>query len=160
MPELDGYLHQLDHAWSHAFESVASALDGVTEEEAFWQAPCYAAEEREDGWPPPGTIAWQLAHLAHCKRHYTDCFLQPPGTSERPEVTPWTPCDSLAELRAVLEDVHAGQRAAIAGLGEERLGETAADGTPFREFLSMCIRHDTWHASQIAVARRLYRTRG
>ena len=37
---------------------------GVSEDEAFWPAPAYRAEAPEAGWPNPGTIAWQVAHLA------------------------------------------------------------------------------------------------
>ena len=72
MTGIDTFLLQFDHAWGHDFESLAAALDGVTEEEAAWQAPAYAGAEREDGWPPPGSIHWQVAHVAHCKRYYTD----------------------------------------------------------------------------------------
>lgn len=158
MSQLDAYLHQFDQARSHSFESLDSALAGVTEDEAFWQAPCYAADEREDGWPPPGSIAWQVAHLAHCKRHYAAYFRRA-GETERPPVTPWTPCATLAELLAALDAAHVEQRAAIASLGEDGLDLSAGNDMSFREFLSMCVRHDTWHASQIAVARRLYRTR-
>lgn len=158
MPELAAYLHQLDQAWAHAYESVTSALDGVTDDEAFWQAPCYVGEAREEGWPEPGTIAWQVAHLAHCKRHYA-AHCRRAGAGERPPVTPWEPRASFAGLRAALAAAHAEQREAIAGLGDEGLDLTAGNGMPFREFLAMCVRHDTWHAAQIAVGRRLWRTR-
>ena len=157
MSELAAHLRHFDDATSHAFESIAAALDGVTEEEAFHQAPCYDGEEREDGWPAPGTIAWQVAHLAHCKRYYTE-ILRRVGESERPGVVPWTPVETFAGLRTVLAEAHAAQREAIASFPEASLGEIAGNGMPFREFLSMITRHDTWHASQIAVARRLYRT--
>ena len=156
MSEIAAYLHQLDQARSHAFESIDSALDGVGEDEAFWQAPCYAAEEREEGWPPPGSVAWQVAHLAHCKRYYAACFRQA-GATERPPVTPWTPCETFAELRAALDAAHSEQRDAIASLGDDGLDLAAGNDMSFREFLAMCVRHDTWHASQIAVARRLHK---
>ena len=156
--EIDAHLLQLDHAWEHVWESLTAALDGVTQEEAFWQAPCYAGEEREEGWPPPGTIAWQLAHVTHCKRYYAAMCRQA-GAPGPPDVVPWTPCATLAELRAAVAGAHAEERAAIAALGDERLGLTAGNGIPFREFVAGCVRHVTWHASQIAVARRLYRAR-
>ena len=60
---VETYLRQLDDAWEHKWESLRAVLDGVSEEEAAWQPPCYAAEEREEGWPPPGTIRWQVAHI-------------------------------------------------------------------------------------------------
>jgi uncharacterized damage-inducible protein DinB len=159
MSEIAAYLRQFDDAWSHSYESVHYALGGVTEDEAFYQAPCYAAEEHEEGWPAPGTIAWQVAHLTHCKRHYTNYFVQA-GAPDRPEVESWTPVETFAEMRALLEAAHAAQRAEMAAFTDEQLDLTAGNGMPFREFLAMSIRHDTWHGAQIAVARRLFRSRG
>ena len=158
MSEITAHLQHFDDAWGHDFESLTYALEGVTEEEAAWQAPCYAADEREEGWPAPGTVAWQAAHVAHCKRYYTQILLRA-GETDPPEAEPWTPLSTYAEIRAALDAAHAAQRAAVAALPEERLGEIAGNGMPFREFLAMFTRHDAWHASQVVVARRLYRTR-
>jgi hypothetical protein len=156
MSEIRVFLQQLDDAWGHAWESLQSVLGGVTEEEAFWQAEAYAGEAPEAGWPKPGTIAWHVAHVAHYKRYYTD-IIRPAGQEGRPEVRPWTPRPDLRSLRGALQDAHEAQRAAIADFPDDRLDVVAGNDMPFREFLAMCIRHDTWHASQIAVARRLYR---
>ena len=158
MTELDTHLRHFDDGWSHRFESLTAVLQDLTDEEAFWQHPAYAGESPEEGWPPPGSVAWQVAHVAHCKRHYTDICLHA-ESEERPEVRPWTPCRTVAELLEVLGAAHREQREAIAGLGEDRLDLDAGNGMPYREFLAMCIRHDAWHAGQMAVARRLYRTR-
>ena len=76
-------------------------VDGVTEEEAAWQAACYAADDREEGWPAPGTVAWQAAHVAHCKRYYTR-ILERVGEADPPEAEPWTPLATYAEIRAAL----------------------------------------------------------
>ena len=158
MRTVDVYLEQLDHAWDHKWESLTAALEGVTEEEAAFQSPCYAAEEPEEGWPAPGTVLWQIAHVAHCKRHYAD-ILRSLGAPARPPVAPRSPCATLADERAALAEAHAGQRAAIAALDDTQLDASAGGGMSVREFLAMCIRHDTWHASQVAVVRRLFRTR-
>jgi hypothetical protein len=158
MSELTAYLRQFDDSWSHYCESLCDVLAGVTEEEAFFQAPCYAADPAEGDWPAPGTIAWQVAHLVHCKRHYTEC-LRRAGAEERPPVTAWASLDTFAEMRTLLDSVHAQQRAVLAAFSDARLDLVAGNGMPFREFLSMSIRHDAWHGAQIAVARRLYRTR-
>ena len=156
MNELSAYLHQFDEAWSHAYESFASAMEGVGEEAAFVQPAAYASEPLEAGWPAPGTIAWQLAHLTHCKRHYTQHFERVvSGAAELPEATPWTPLETLAELKAALEEAHTRERAALQALQPEHLDALAGNGMGFREFIAMVIRHDIWHASQIAVARRL-----
>ena len=156
MSDLQVFLRLFDDATSHRWESLESALDGVGETEAFWQAPAYAGEAPEEGWPVPGTLAWQVAHVLHSKRHYTDCILAV-GASESPAARPWTPAGTFAALRRLLAEVHAEQRAALAALSDGDLDRLAGNRMPMREFLGMCIRHDTWHAAQIAVARRLYR---
>lgn len=151
-------LEAFDHAWSHEWESLRAALEGVGEEEACWQAEAYADEEPEAGWPRPGTIAWQVAHLAHCKRHYAD-VIRARAASEPPPVTPRTPLSSFDEERAALEAAHAAERAAIAALDDDELPAMACGKMPLGAFLAMATRHDTWHAAQIVVLRRLYRTR-
>ena len=156
MGQIDVFLQQFDDAWSHSFESVTAALDGVTDDEAAWQAPCYRDEKHEDGWPAPGTIRWQVCHLAHCKRHYTDFLLQA-GQSDRPQVRPWQPLPTFRAERDALVAAHETQRRAIVELGDDRLDLIAGNDMPFREFLAMFTRHDIWHAAQIALVRRLYR---
>lgn len=158
MSDVSIYLSLFDAAWGHAYESLQDALKGVSEAEAAYQAPCYSTEAREEGWPEPGTIAWQVAHLIHCKRHYTEHFLRA-ASGQAVQETPWVPIESFADLCAALENAHGLQRQAIAALEPEWLERTAGNGMTYHEFLAMVIRHDTWHASQIAVARRGYRHR-
>lgn len=80
---------QLRHAWLDA----RRVLDGVTEDEYFWEpaSPCWSVRRRsssvrgwgsgeyvcEDAWPPPDplpttTIAWRVIHLAA----WTDIYRQ------------------------------------------------------------------------------------
>ncbi|MDJ0972990.1 MAG: DinB family protein [Planctomycetota bacterium] len=156
MSAVDEHLQAFDHAWAHDFESIRSALDGVTDDEAYWQADAYADEDVEDGWPAPGTIAWQVAHLAHCKRHYAE-FVRTRAAAEPPPVEPRTPLATFAEERAALDAAHAAQRAAIAAVDDADLTRVACGHVALGAFLAMATRHDAWHAGQIAVARRLYR---
>lgn len=155
---VDALLLAFDHAWEHRWESLSTALDGVGPEEAGWQSPAYAEVEPEAGWPLPGTIHWQVAHVAHCKRHYADCLLQRERAGRPPE-PPFVPGrgwdGTLAELRAA----HARQREAIAALADAELDTRVGNAMSVAEFVAMTTRHDAWHASQIALARRLYRTR-
>jgi len=147
----DAYLVQLDHAWRHEWESLMSVLDGVTEEEAAWQAPCYRGAAVGAEEPPAGTIRWHVTHLAHCKREYTARLR---GDREaRSPTLPRRPTHNLAEDLAELEAAHQDQRAALQALSESEWTPTVA------EFVAGTIRHDVWHGGQIAVARRLWRTR-
>jgi uncharacterized damage-inducible protein DinB len=112
----------------------------------------------EAGWPVPGTIAWQVAHVSHCKRYYTE-IIRHRGQSERPPVPPFEASPDFAAARDALQSAHASQRAALAALADEDLALRASNDMSLPEFLRMMIRHDTWHAAQIAVARRLWQTR-
>lgn len=158
MRALDTFLLAFDQAWAHRWESLSGVLDGVHPEEATWQAPAYADAELEPGWPLPGSIHWQVAHLAHCKRHYTDCIAQRRGEGRPPPPVREPNLDYDAEI-ALLRRAHALQRETIAGLTDADLAAPMPESATLAEFLAMCLRHDVWHASQIAVARRLYRNR-
>jgi len=152
MRTVDAFLLSLDNAWEHDWESLTSVLDGVTEDEARWQAPCYADAAASESGPPPGTIRWQVTHLAHCKREYTARLL---GDREaRSPELPEHPTATYEEDLASLGRAHLAERAAIAALSDEDLTTGVAD------FLTNIIRHDIWHGGQIALARRLYRGRG
>lgn len=156
MSAIDGYLRQLDDAWRHRWESLRPALDGVTEEEAAWQAACYRHEPVKSGWPRPGTIHWHVAHLEACKREYTAAMVSqgPGGQAEAA-----APATTFAEAVERLARAHAAQREVIRSLSEGDLTRLVQDGMRLDEFLASTIRHDTWHAAQIAVVRRLWRTR-
>lgn len=151
-------LRTFDDAWEHKWESLSAALEGVGEDEASWQPPCYRDEPVEEGWPKPGTIWWQVAHIAHCKRYYT-LFVRAPGVEERPEAAPYRPVASFAEEVEGLKTAHAEQRAAIAALEDRHLPMRVGNAMTMSEFLAMATRHDTWHASQIALVRRLWKHR-
>ena len=60
---------------------------------------------------------------------------------------------------ALLRHAHARQREAIAALTDADLDGRVGSAMNVAEFIAMTVRHDVWHASQIAVARRLYRNR-
>lgn len=151
MRAIEVFLRQFDDAWRHRWESLLPVLDGVTEEEAAWQPPCYRSEPATA--PPAGTILWQIDHLARCKRAYT-ATLRGHSPEKPPEAA-----RTFAEALERLADAHRAQRETIASLVDADLDRPAEDGMTVAEFLTSTIRHDTWHASQIAVARRLWRTR-
>ncbi|MHC4937831.1 MAG: DinB family protein [Planctomycetota bacterium] len=153
MRALDVFLRQFDHAWHHEWESLCPLLDNVSEDEAAWQASAYRGIEREEGWPPPGSIHWHVAHLADCKRGYTAILLDA-------EDRPGTPAASFAESFRDLQEAHAAQREAICSIKEEDLDRPLRNGVSIAEFLTSTIRHDTWHAGQVAAARRLYAVAG
>ncbi len=106
------------------------------------------------GLPPPGTILWHLAHLEHCSRHYAAILWRRPLTEE-PATAP--PAEhTYARLLINLERARAALREQIEQLTEVDLTDPCARGMQVGEFLRMLIRHETWHAGQIALIRRLY----
>jgi hypothetical protein len=159
MNAIDVLLLHFDHAYAHPYESLSSALEGLGEEEAAFSAPCYADTEPEPGWPAPGSAWWHVAHLAHCKRYYAR-LVEERGSTRGLPVSVRTPTASYAEEQKALAAAHEAQRAAIVACTDDDLTTTVATGTRLDEFLAMTIRHDAWHAAQIALARRLWRTRG
>ena len=109
------------------------------------------------GMPAPGTILWQIAHLAHSGQHYAEILRRRPLLDEPP--TPPPAASTLSDLLASMQRAHTELRAEIAGLSESDLSQECARNMAVEEFLRMVIRHDSWHAGQIAVIRRLYRKR-
>jgi hypothetical protein len=150
-------LQMFDDNWSHQCESLRSILQGVTSEESSWQGPAYTAEPFVQGLPEPGTIRWQVAHLEHCARHYTEILRQRPIARE--PATPPPGIDDLAELINRLERARRFLREEIQQLGESDLEAPCARGMSVAEFVRGIIRHEAWHAGQLAVIRRLYRQR-
>ncbi|MDA1194561.1 MAG: DinB family protein [Planctomycetota bacterium] len=150
-------LRQFDDAWGHRWESLSAVLADVTEPEADWQPPGYGDVPAIAGQPPAGCIHAQVAHLAECKADYAPRLAQ---ACARPAPEPTARRGpAFGAALVALQQTHADLRALVAGLEPADLGRDAGDSMDVGEFLAMTIRHDTWHAGQIAVARRLYRAR-
>ncbi|MCA9000963.1 MAG: DinB family protein [Planctomycetes bacterium] len=147
-----------DDAWGHTYESLESVLGGVGAQEAAHVPAMYVGEEVESGWPAPGSIAWQVAHLRHCKAYYTRLIEERGEVPGNPAPEPLQDLPDFEANVAALRSVHARQRQALATLTVGDMGLKVGNGMALPEFLSMIIRHDIWHASQIALARRSWRT--
>jgi len=150
-------LRMFDDTWSHQCESLRSVLQGVTSEESVWQSPAYTAESLVHGLPAPGTICWQVAHLEHCARHYSEILRKRPIVVE-----PTTPPPGVAELPELIKRLESARRflrEEIQRLNEVDLEAPCTREMNVGEFVRMVIRHEAWHAGQLAVNRRLYRQR-
>src|SRR5690606_38368839 len=104
----------------------------------------------------PGTIRWHVAHLAHYNRYYARVLLMrnEPGTVEPlPRVALGRHEDDVVALKAT----HDALRATIATLSDADLASTLPSGQVIGAFLRAIIRHNAWHAGQIAMMRRLIR---
>jgi len=152
----DELLAGFDDVWNHRWESFEVTLKDITEEEANFQHEAYRDAEPYPDEPPAGTIMWHLIHFAQCYEHYTNMIKARPV---RPEDPPPPQASSFDEGLALVRRNREVLRAAIDGVRDDALDEKVGNGDTVAMFVRMITRHDAWHLGQIAVARRLYRTR-
>ena len=118
--------------------------------------PSYAAEPLEENYPPAGTILWHLVHLAHCYKHYVNKIEQRP---KQPQDILAPEAGSLEEALQNLKSYRLRLRDTFASLSDEAFNEPIASYRDVATFARMVIRHDGWHAGQIAVIRRIVRSK-
>jgi hypothetical protein len=131
-------------------------LAGVSVAEAEWQHAAYAREESR-GLASPGTIAWHLSHLEQCPRRYVEILRRRPVQST-PHV-PALPTYSYPEIILTLQGSRATLRREIASIADAELDTPCRGDMSLRDFVLMITRHEAWHAGQIVVVRRLFRSR-
>jgi uncharacterized damage-inducible protein DinB len=156
MTRKEELLAAYDDVWSHRWESMGKLFDGISDEEANFQHESYRDAERYPDDPEPGTVLWYIHHLAHCYRHYIEVIKLRPERVEPPEAPKIVP---VQEMLVVMKEYRDKLRSTVADLPEDTLDETVYNGDTVAAFVRMVTRHDSWHSGQIAVARRLYRTR-
>ena len=158
MNAIEAILLHLDGAWKHAWESLENVLEGVTDEEFAWQPPGYTDTEHEGPGPLPGSIAWHVAHLTACKQEYACCVRDRGKDADLGGAEHEIPPTRKAAHKA-LEQAHAWLRHQVAALEPAELDLVTNNQMPLGEFLAAVVRHDAWHGGQIALVRRLYRSR-
>jgi hypothetical protein len=158
---------EMDEAW----ETLRRRLEGLTDEEFFWESMpgCWTVHPDESGrWvedyaipapePPPfTTIAWRLVHIAACKIMYHEYAFGPGKLTWDELEIPHTAADAIGWL----EEGHARLRDALDGLTDSDLEEMRLTnwGEPWpawRIFWTM-IHHDAHHGAEIGCLRDLYR---
>ncbi len=159
---VDLLLLQMDQLWDNDWETLIPTLKGVSDEEASWVAPCYLADPGEviAGQPPTASIWWHLHHLSCCKLGYmaqADEALR--GSMGRGQAELPVAADNYAEELKRLIEIRNQERAQVAGMSESDLDLPMENGRVIAGFITTTMRHDVWHAAQIALVRRLWRTR-
>jgi cell division protein FtsB len=91
-----------------------------------------------------------------CNLHYTNVLrLRPQKEIADP---PKPSIMTLDQTITALQQSHEALRAEVAKLKDSDLDDNCnSTGASVAEFVSACVRHEVWHSSQIAVARRLFR---
>ncbi len=157
MDAIETLLVVFDGALNDEWESLASALHDLAEQEAAWQHPAYAAEPHDEGVGVPGTILWHLNHLELCHRQYiTTIQNMDPGKSADTKPPGELP---LAQVLPALQKASAGLREAIASLKPEDLTRQPRPQRNAASFIAMIAAHICWHAGMIKQTRRLYARR-
>lgn len=162
MSEIAQLLAVCDENFGATWDSVLSALKGVSANEAAFQHPCYAMVLADANMPPAGSILWQMAHLSVCKQMYARILQESLGLQVPEPVEPkrHTAAILLHELRIA----HSRLRSTIAALRDEDLSRLLPESTGYPgrvdAFIRTINRHDSWHGGQIALARRLFKNPG
>ena len=142
-------------SWSHPWDSLASVLPGITQEAAAWACPAYADDiETPADWPKPGSILWQLNHILACKAGYTSVLRAMDHDADAD--TP--PLHDLAQLKAALASAGEAYITALLERSDEDFARVIGRDLTLRAFIDSNLRHEIWHAGQIAVLKRLYRS--
>ena len=157
-----------------AFEAIRESVDGLTDEEFFWEpvARCWTVRRRDDGrWtvdypepphPDPApftTIGWRLVHVAECKVMYHE-YAFGPAKLTFPEIdSAHTPALAIAQLEAG-HAMLAGDLETLddAGLENEVLTNWG-EKWPARKIFWTMVNHDLHHGGEIGALRDLFRER-
>ena len=148
-------LAAFDAAWDRPWESIMAAIKGVTEDEAVFQHAAFSDEVAEIGFPLHGTILWYVTHLASCYRMYKAAIEVRPNAPPEFQHVSSTFEEALVTLKQTRDEL----REAIVNLSEQELDEKLYWENTIADLVRGTVRHDAWHAGQIAVVRRLYRMR-
>lgn len=156
------------------YERVRRRLDGLTDDEFFWEpAPgCWTIRQEGDRWTydyavpdpipaPVTTIGWRLVHIVDCKVMYHE-YAYGEGRLTFPELpTPHTAATAVAGLDAS----HQVLRADLAGLADADLDAQVrtnwGEQWPAWRILWTMIHHDAHHGAhhgaEIGCLRDMYR---
>lgn len=158
---------QMDQAW----QSLRGRLDGLTNEEFFWEPVpgCWTVHPDESGrWimdyaipdPDPSpftTIAWRLTHVATCKVMYHEYAFGPGELTWDTLEIPHT----VADTKAMLEEGQSRLRRALDDLNDADLDEMRStnwgDSWPTWRIFWVMTAHDLGHGAEIGCMRDLYR---
>jgi hypothetical protein len=173
---------QLDFHWGY---SLRSRLEGLTDEEYFWEPVpgCWSLRARADAasndaagggdlvldysWPEPDpapvtTIAWRLGHVIRgCLAFRTANHFGGPPADPETWVFAATADEALAQLDAAYDRWSAG----VAALGEEGLERPCgpAEGhyatSPMADLVLHINRELIHHGAELCLLRDLYRAR-
>jgi DinB superfamily len=152
------------------YERLRKRLDGLTDDEFFWQPVADAwtiFEDRPGHWqysyavPDPNpapvtTIGWQIVNVATCKLMYHEWAYGPAKLTWPELMIPHTASDGIA----LLDTGHRLLRADLLGLSEDDLNlprrTNWGEIRPASRIFTVLIDHDALHGGAIGQMRDLY----
>jgi hypothetical protein len=139
------------------WDSVQSAFADVDQTMAEWICPGFIADvDPRPGEPPPGCILWYGNHILACKEGYLVAVRTSNNTSESIH----RPLPGIAEVIDGLNDVTERFLATLRDMDDEFLSRNVSGTTmTVASYLNMAVRHEIWHAGQVALLKRLYKYR-
>jgi uncharacterized damage-inducible protein DinB len=166
---------QIEHQMGEAYELVHSAVDGLSDDEFWWEpvAGCWTIRQGPDGrWaadypepphPVPGpftTIGWRLVHVAESKLMYHE-YAFGAGKLIWPEIdSTHTAADAVGSLESwhalLVDDLAALTDDDLDGPRPTNWGE---EWPTWRIFWTMT-EHDIHHGAEIGALRDLLRVTG
>lgn len=163
----------LEHQLQEAYELIRSRVEGLTDEEFFWEPVpgCWTVRADERGhWaadypdfphpdPPPfTTIAWRLVHVSECKVMYHE-YAFGPAELTFPDINS---AHTAASAIAQLEEGHALLVRDLANLDDADLRRPVltnwGEQWPAWKIFWTMISHDLHHGGEIGALRDLYRS--
>jgi uncharacterized damage-inducible protein DinB len=131
-------------------------MKDVDDEMSRYQHPAYSSDVDTEYNAKTGSIIWHIAHLAHCHLQYADVI------TGRPEVPAEPPFPNVDTLQGAVEQItlsRAKLRSAIESVSEDELTDKVCGGDSVAAYVQTILRHDAWHFGQMAVVKRLYRSK-
>jgi hypothetical protein len=168
---MDASVELLSTEMTGAFDQLTGRLDGLADEEFFWEPvpdPWTLRWKANGTWgydyafpdPDPSpftTIAWRISHVATCKIMYHEYGFGPRKLTWAELRIPRSVPESVAMLHEgqalLVADVDGLEDADLQAPRSTNWGET---WPAWRIFWTM-INHDLWHGGEIGVLRDLYR---
>jgi hypothetical protein len=164
----------LRHQLEDAYGRLRDRLEGLSDEEFFWEPVpgCWTVRADERGhWsadypepphpePPPfTTIAWRLVHVAECKLMYHE-YAFGPAKLTWPEInSAHTAADAIHALKQGHELLERDLRGLTdADLEQPRKTNWGEEWPAWKIFWTM-IHHDLHHGGEIGALRDLYRSK-
>lgn len=139
-------------SWFHPWEGFNSSFESCSQKEIEWVSQFYEKETTTPNWPKNGTISWILNHVGAYKQTYIYDILHPDSSNNEPE---WIVHRDLQSLKTALNKISIEFSNACL-LADPEIFIHGKGGHNLAQYIGIALRHEIWHAGQIALIRRMF----